>query len=54
MFAEGSVFAGVPEGTLADVTPTSFQAHSIYRNGIGLSLPIQVKTASKDNTKEAS
>ncbi len=40
MFAEGSVFASIPSGQLADVTPERFNAHRIYRNGISLSLPI--------------
>lgn len=40
MFAEGSVFASQPHGELVDVTPKGFSTHAIYRNGIGLSLPI--------------
>ncbi len=58
MFAEGSVFPIVTNkddknnlepselinGKLADVTPSEFKAHKIYRSGIGLSLPIAVKT----------
>ncbi len=42
MFAEGSVFSSQPLGKLADVTPSEFKAHSIYRNGISLSLPINI------------
>ncbi len=42
MFAEGSVFPVKPKGKLADVTPEHFQAHSVYRSGISLSLPIKV------------
>lgn len=42
MFAEGSVFRERPMGQLADVTPERFKKHSIYRNGISLSLPIKV------------
>lgn len=41
MFIEGSVFPFVPDGELADVTPARFTSHPVYRNGIGLSLPIQ-------------
>jgi CRISPR-associated protein Csm4 len=40
MFAEGSVFPQPISGMLADVTPEKFKAHSIYRSGISLSLPI--------------
>jgi CRISPR-associated protein Csm4 len=41
MFAEGSVFPIQPIGALADVTPNNVRlAHSIYRSGISLSLPI--------------
>lgn len=43
MFAEGSVFPIEPQGKLADVTPSEFKAHKIYRSGIGLSLPIKVQ-----------
>ncbi|RUR78676.1 type III-A CRISPR-associated RAMP protein Csm4 [Chlorogloeopsis fritschii PCC 9212] len=43
MFAEGSVFPIAPQGKLADVTPSEFKAHKIYRSGIGLSLPIKVQ-----------
>lgn len=42
MFAEGSVFSAAPTGKLADVTPTEFKAHRIYRNGICMSLPIKL------------
>ena len=48
MFTEGSVFATPPQGRLADVTPAEFirngqyDPHPIYRNGIALSLPINV------------
>lgn len=41
MFAEGSVFKQPPSGKLADVTPTGFNTHNIYRSGISLSLPIK-------------
>ncbi|MFP4120865.1 type III-A CRISPR-associated RAMP protein Csm4 [Coleofasciculus sp.] len=41
MFIEGSVFPFVPGGELADVTPARFKSHQVYRNGIGLSLPIK-------------
>lgn len=41
MFREGSVFPFVPDGELADVTPAKFKSHQVYRNGIGLSLPIK-------------
>lgn len=40
MFAEGSVFSQRPKGKLANVTPTGFNTHPIYRSGIALSLPI--------------
>ncbi|MBW4573296.1 MAG: type III-A CRISPR-associated RAMP protein Csm4 [Tolypothrix carrinoi HA7290-LM1] len=43
MFAEGSVFPIEPPGKLADVTPSEFKAHKIYRSGIGLSLPIKIQ-----------
>lgn len=43
MFTEGSVFPIAPQGKLADVTPSEFKAHKIYRSGIGLSLPIKVQ-----------
>ncbi|MEH2267556.1 MAG: type III-A CRISPR-associated RAMP protein Csm4 [Nostoc sp.] len=43
MFVEGSVFPIEPPGKLADVTPSEFKAHKIYRSGIGLSLPIKVQ-----------
>lgn len=42
MFGEGSVFPEPPVGELADVTPKQFTLHSVYRNGISLSLPIKV------------
>lgn len=48
MFTEGSVFKTVPQGQLANVTPDEFKQngqykpHPIYRNGIALSLPINV------------
>ncbi|PSB11570.1 type III-A CRISPR-associated RAMP protein Csm4 [filamentous cyanobacterium CCP1] len=43
MFTEGSVFQRLPVGHLADVTPTEFTDHSIYRSGISLSLPLNVQ-----------
>ena len=43
MFTEGSVFSGVPEGKLADVTPQKFKEHKVYRSGISMSLPIKVQ-----------
>ncbi|GAX41466.1 Csm4 family CRISPR-associated RAMP protein [Tolypothrix sp. NIES-4075] len=43
MFGEGSVFPIEPQGKLADVTPSEFKAHKIYRSGIGLSLPIKIQ-----------
>ncbi|NJO73517.1 MAG: type III-A CRISPR-associated RAMP protein Csm4 [Leptolyngbyaceae cyanobacterium RM1_406_9] len=42
MFTEGSVFPQPMNGMLADVTPEKFKAHSIYRSGISLSLPIHL------------
>lgn len=50
MFGEGSVFRNKPKGTLADVTPPNgaFTAHSLYRYGIPLSLPIKLES---ENTK---
>lgn len=48
MFSEGSVFPTLsqdfdfPQGKLADVTPTNFKTHKIYRSGINFSLPISV------------
>ena len=42
MFAEGSVFAVIPMGKLANVTPDGFTTHHVYRSGIRLSLPIKV------------
>ena len=45
MFGEGSVFRKEPKGALADVTPpnNTFTAHSLYRYGIPLSLPIKLE-----------
>lgn len=47
MFAEGSVFPISPLGELADVTPAEFKkypdTHKIYRSGISLSLPINIR-----------
>lgn len=47
MFAEGSVFPILPQGQLADVTPSGFDqqryGHKIYRSGISLSLPINIQ-----------
>ena len=40
MFIEGSIFRQAIGGVLANVTPEKFKAHSIYRSGISLSLPI--------------
>lgn len=42
MFTEGSVFRHSPQGQLVDVTPSDFKRHKIYRNGIALSLPIEI------------
>lgn len=42
MFAEGSVFAHKPAGQLADVTPSGFTRHAIYRSGLAVSLPIKL------------
>ena len=47
MFAEGSVFTGMPIGKLADVTPydskgNRLSAHYVYRSGIAVSLPIKI------------
>ncbi len=42
MFAGGSVFADIPIGKLADVTPPEFTQHKIYRSGIAVSLPIKI------------
>ncbi|OKH53494.1 type III-A CRISPR-associated RAMP protein Csm4 [Calothrix sp. HK-06] len=42
MFVEGSVLSAEPQGKLADVTPSLFKKHRIYRSGIGLSIPIKV------------
>ena len=51
MFGEGSVFRNEPKGTLADVTPpnNAFIAHSLYRYGIPISLPIKLEN---ENTEE--
>jgi CRISPR-associated protein Csm4 len=49
MFAEGSVFPFKPEGKLADVTPDGFTAHSVYRSGISVSLPIKIEGNKNDN-----
>ncbi|GAB4316232.1 MAG: type III-A CRISPR-associated RAMP protein Csm4 [Geminocystis sp.] len=47
MFTEGSVFSTIPQGELADVTPSDFKkVHKVYRSGISLSLPIQVQLTS--------
>jgi CRISPR-associated protein Csm4 len=46
MFAEGSVFAHKPAGQLADVTPSGFTHHSIYRSGLALSLPVKLGASS--------
>ena len=50
MFAEGSVFSQQPQGKLVDVTPAElkttdggYKFHPIYRSGISLALPIQIK-----------
>ncbi|NEQ34754.1 MAG: type III-A CRISPR-associated RAMP protein Csm4, partial [Leptolyngbya sp. SIO4C5] len=43
MFEEGSVFPHSPQGQLADVTPEGFNKHTIYRNGIAMSLPVRLK-----------
>ncbi|WP_414516470.1 type III-A CRISPR-associated RAMP protein Csm4 [Nostoc sp. PCC 9305] len=43
MFSEGSVFSAPPQGKLVDVKPQEFKKHSIYRNGIGLSIPVKVQ-----------
>lgn len=40
MFAEGSIFRSRPVGQLADVTPSGYNLHPVYRSGISLSLPI--------------
>ncbi len=42
MFGEGSVFANKPAGQLADVTPSGFTQHPIYRSGLALSLPVKL------------
>lgn len=52
MFAEGSVFSGIPQGKLADVTPDGFDnprqgGHKIYRSGIALSLPVKIHDANE-------
>lgn len=46
MFAEGSVFSKKPNGQLADVTPSGFTKHSVYRSGIAVSLPVKLKAVS--------
>lgn len=46
MFSEGSVFPILPKGELADVTPPDFTLHKIYRNGLSVSLPIQLEQES--------
>lgn len=50
MFVEGSVFSGLPQGKLADVTPGKSTdqldkviGHRVYRSGISLSLPIRIQ-----------
>jgi CRISPR-associated protein Csm4 len=50
MFVEGSVFSGLPQGELADVTPGKCTdhldkviGHKVYRSGICLSLPIKIQ-----------
>ncbi|ELS02936.1 CRISPR type III-A/MTUBE-associated RAMP protein Csm4 [Xenococcus sp. PCC 7305] len=48
MFAEGSVFNSQPSGQLALVTPDGFNKHKIYRSGISLSIPINVKPESSE------
>ena len=48
MFAEGSVFTSKPLGQLADVTPDGFNKHPIYRSGISLSIPINVKLENRE------
>jgi CRISPR-associated protein Csm4 len=45
MFAEGSVFNGIPRGSLVDVTPGAVdlakgKLHNIWRNGLAYSLPV--------------
>ena len=52
MFAEGSVFSGIPHGKLADVTPDRFDnpqqgGHKVYRSGIALSLPVKTHDTSE-------
>lgn len=42
MFSEGSVFRNKTKGFLADVTPSEFTAHKLYRYGIPISLPIKI------------
>lgn len=48
MFAEGSVFSSKKVGRLADVTPTIFKEHKIYRYGLAFTLPciLEVKNES--------
>ncbi len=43
MFTEGSVFLNKPSGALANVTPSGFTKHSVYRSGIAVSLPVKLK-----------
>ncbi|MBW4652558.1 MAG: type III-A CRISPR-associated RAMP protein Csm4 [Kaiparowitsia implicata GSE-PSE-MK54-09C] len=45
MFAEGSVFAHKPIGQLADVTPSGFTRHAIYRSGLAVSLPVKLEAS---------
>ena len=51
MFGEGSVFRNKSKGMLADVTPPddAFTAHSLYRYGIPISLPIKLEN---ENTEK--
>ena len=50
MLGEGSVFRNEPKGTLADVTPPddAFTAHSLYRYGIPILLPIKLENESTE------
>lgn len=43
MFAEGSVFRNKLQGTIADVTPTGFTEHRVYRYGLAYALPVRFK-----------
>lgn len=45
MFAEGSVFPNKPGGELANVTPSGFTKHSVYRSGLAISLPVKLEAA---------